>query len=171
MNARERLGGLGLVRYAEVFELLGIHPRDVPQLTEPDLIELGVVSPEHRCRIRRGAGATAEDPKPLVSELPESLAERVLTRFLFPIAYGYRKVIEQESPSHAIGGVFCTYNALLRFTALTFLAQFLSGNHLHPTTSGSPVLVGGGARMFSSARRDRTVAAGPERGGSSGRCR
>ena len=58
MNVREWRDGLRLMQYAGVFELLGIQARETPHFTEPELIELGVVSPEHRCRIGQGAGAT-----------------------------------------------------------------------------------------------------------------
>ena len=56
-NVREGLDGLRLTPYAGVFELLGMQVGETPHFTEPELIELGVVSPEHLCRIRQGAGA------------------------------------------------------------------------------------------------------------------
>ena len=43
-------------------DFLGIEAREVSHFTEQELIELGVVSPEHRCRIRQGAGATLAGP-------------------------------------------------------------------------------------------------------------
>ncbi len=129
MDIRDWLEGMGLGQYAEPFEALGIQPHEVPQLSEDDLRELGVASLVHRRRILQAveavdrAPASASAPE---AQAPDGCIERVLTHFPFPIAYGYRRVVEPESASHAVDHVFYTYTALLRFAALTFLGQFLS---------------------------------------------
>lgn len=60
------------------------------------------------------------------------LSVLVLDRFPFPVAYGYRKVIESESASHTVECVFYTYTATLRMTTLIFLSQFLGGDQQIP---------------------------------------
>lgn len=137
MDIRGWLETLGLGQYAEAFEALGIQPHEVPQLGEPDLKELGVASLVHRRRILQGAAGAAAAQSllpagPAAAQVTGSLQDRVLARFPFPIAYGYRRVAEPESATHAVDCVFYTYTALLRFTALTFLGQFLSGTGQNP---------------------------------------
>lgn len=124
MDIRQWLDRLGLGQYAEAFVALGIQPHEASQLTDADLRELGVASLVHRRRILQAAAVPPEPPAP--PESPAPLTDRVLQRFPFPIAYGYRRVVIPESAAHAVDCVFYTYTALLRFTALTFLGQFLS---------------------------------------------
>jgi Flp pilus assembly protein TadD len=128
MNIRQWLEQVALGEYAEAFEALEITPHDLPQLTESDLKELGVHSLVHRRRILQ----TASKVDPSGIEAARTVVEaddferRVLRDFPFPIAYGYRRVIEPESASAAVEHVFYTYTALLRFVALVFLGQFLT---------------------------------------------
>jgi Flp pilus assembly protein TadD len=130
MDIRQWLDRLGLGQYAEAFVALGIQPHEAAQLTEADLKELGVASLVHGHRILQAAAAPPEPPVP--PDSPDTLTDRVLQRFPFPIAYGYRQVVAPESATHAVDCVFYTYTALLRFTALAFLGQFLSGPGQNP---------------------------------------
>ena len=73
--------------------------------------------------------------RPAQTQAPDNFTDRVLTRFPFPLAYGYRKVVVPESASHAVECCFYTYTALLRFAALTFLGQFLSSDGQNPNAA------------------------------------
>lgn len=66
------------------------------------------------------------------STAPGDIGQRVLERFPFPVAYGYRKVVEVENALRAEESVFFTYNALLRFGTLVFLGQFLDSKVQNP---------------------------------------
>ncbi len=130
MDIQDWLKQLGLSQYAAAFAALGIRPAEVPQLSESDLAELGVASLLHRRRILvAAAGAAqpaAQSAVPTASDEPRTLAALEYERFPFPIAWGYRRIIQPESATHAVDCVFYTYTALLRFAALAFLGQFLS---------------------------------------------
>ena len=128
MSIREWLEQVALGQYAEAFEALDITPHDLPQLTESDLKELGVHSLVHRRVILQTAskGDPSGIARARTTRDANDFEKRVLRDFPFPIAYGYRRVIEPESASAAIEHVFYTYTALLRFVALVFLGQFLT---------------------------------------------
>ena len=128
MDIRQWLEQLALGKYADAFEALSITPRDLSKLTEPDLENLGVHSLVHRRLILKMATKADQPEFEYVRSAGDAsdLEQRVLRHFPFPIAYGYRRVLEPENASAAVEHVFYTYTALLRFVTLVFLGQFLT---------------------------------------------
>ena len=144
MDLKDWLDEIGLGAYAAVFESQDITFDQLAVLTEADLRELGL-SIGHRKRLRDALAALADEGRPLAEaalppeptdDVPHGdLGALVRHRFPFPIAYGYRRVVAPESAVNAVDCVFYTYTALLRFTALTFLGQFLSSPGQNPNAA------------------------------------
>jgi Flp pilus assembly protein TadD len=74
----------------------------------------------------------AREPAPREPAQTDDLGRLVLDRFPFPVAYGYRWMIEPETASHAVECSFYTYTATLRLAALVFLSQFLGDETQNP---------------------------------------
>ena len=127
MQIEQWLEDLALGDYAQAFADNDIDLGTLTQLTDADLRELGV-SIGHRKRLRAAIAALSDahaaPPAPASASGPEGQAAAadvqalVLTRFPFPIAYGYRRVLKPESAVNACDCVFYTYTALARSAEL-----------------------------------------------------
>ena len=104
-------------------------PMAVVHLSESNAAEMGGVCP--RCGgYLRPTEILASTSLPPAQD--DSLKSLILERFPFPIAYGYRQIVEAPEARHAVDSAFYTYTALLRLPTLILLGQFLQGGSQNP---------------------------------------
>jgi Flp pilus assembly protein TadD len=79
------------------------------------------------------AAAAARAEVSASSEPADLLQHQVLTRYPFPIAYGYQRVIQAENAAIARDNVIYTWTATVRFVSLVLLSEFLASPQQVPT--------------------------------------
>ena len=89
---------------------------------ELHILKLPSAASHAQHRLSAAARATAAPP----------LRSLVLTRFPFPIAFGYGRTIQPDNAATALKNLCYTYTATLRIACLVLLSEFLRGPDQRP---------------------------------------